>query len=208
MKNVITIQHTQAEHHVSGMIGGNTDWALTETGKKQAHNIGKNIKDLIKTENAIIYSFDLLRAKQTAEIINEYLNLNIIFREELREGNVGEAKGKSKDWYKQNCLPKENIPLNIYRAFPNAETFEEIYNRVGPIIDEIINSEYENIIVVGHGGTLVMFLFQWLKIPVDYIENIAFEADAGNVSFYSIWENKRMLNKWNITSFMDNKDGV
>jgi len=53
-----------------------------------------------------------------------------------------------------------------------------------------------------------MFLFQWLKIPVEYIENIAFEAEAGNVSFYSIWENKRMLNKWNITSFMDNKDGV
>jgi len=206
MKNVITIQHIQAEHHVSRMIGGNTDWALTETGKKQAHNIGKNIKDLIKTENAIIYSSDLLRAKQTVEIINEYLN--IIFREELREGNVGEAKGKSKDWYKQNCLPKESIPLNIYRAFPNAETFEEIYNRVGPIIDEIINSEYENIIVVGHGGTLVMFLFQWLKIPVEYIENIAFEAEAGSVSFYSIWENKRMLNKWNITSFMNNKDGV
>ena len=80
MKNVITIQHTQAEHHVSGMIGGNTDWALTETGKKQAHSIGKNMKDLIKTENAIKYSSDLLRAKQTAEIINEYLNLKIIFR--------------------------------------------------------------------------------------------------------------------------------
>jgi probable phosphoglycerate mutase len=204
MKNVITIQHTEAEHHVSGMIGGNTDWALTETGKKQAHNIGKNIKELIKTESAIIYSSDLLRARQTAEIINEYLNLKIIFREELREGNVGEAKGKSRDWYKQNCLPKENIPLNVYRAFPSAETFEDIYNRVGPIIDEIINSEYEDIIVVGHCGTLVMFLFQWLKIPVEYIENIAFEAKAGNVSFYSIWENKRMLNKWNVTSFMDN----
>jgi probable phosphoglycerate mutase len=91
-----------------------------------------------------------------------------------------------------------------YRAFPNAETFEEVYNRVSPVVNEIINNEYENIIIVGHGLALVMFLLQWLKMPVGCLENIAFKASAGGVSFYSIWENKRMLNEYNITSYMNN----
>jgi probable phosphoglycerate mutase len=97
MKNIITVQHTQAEHHVTKMVGGNTDWPLTELGKEQAHNIGKNIKDLLENKKRIIYSSDLLRTKQTAEIINQYLGSEIIYRQDLREINVGEAKGKSND---------------------------------------------------------------------------------------------------------------
>ena len=205
MTNIITIQHTQAEHHVTKMIGGNTDWPLTETGKTHAHNIGKNIKSVVDGRRAVIYSSDLLRTRQTAEIINEYLALEIIYKQELREINVGEAKGKSKAWADQNCLPKENIPLVYYRAFPGAETFEEVYNRVAPVIDEIIRREEETVIVVGHCLALITFLLQWMRIPIDLLNNNAIEAVAGSVSFLSIWENKRMLNKWNMTSFMENK---
>ena len=183
------------------MIGGNTDWPLTNLGKEHAHNIGKNIKELFKDKKCIIYSSDLLRTKQTAEIINEYLNFDIIYRQVLREINVGEAKGKSNDWHKQNCAPRENIPFVKYRAFPSAETFEDVYNRTASIIEELLKIEYENIIVVGHDLALITFLLQWLKLPVDCLENIAFKTSAGGVSFYSIWENKRMLNEYNITSF-------
>jgi len=203
MKNIITIQHTQAEHHVTKMVGGNTDWPLTELGKKHAHKIGKNIKELIQSGNNIIYSSDLIRAKQTAEIVNEYLNLEIIYRQDLREIGVGEAKGKSNEWVKENCAPKDNIPFAKYRPFPNCETFEELYNRTHPIIEELIKNEYENIIVVGHGAALLMFLLQWLRIPVECLENSAFESSAGGVSIYSVWENKRMLKKFNITSFFE-----
>jgi probable phosphoglycerate mutase len=206
MKNIMTIQHTQAEHHVTKMVGGNTDWSLTELGKEQAHNIGKNIKDLFKDKHCIIYSSDQIRAKQTAEIINGYLNFEIIYRQDLREINVGEAKGKSREWHDQHCAPRENISLTKYRPFPNAETFEDVYNRIGPIIDEFIGNDHENIIIVGHGLALLMFLLQWLKIPVDCLENIAFNLPAGGVSSYSIWENKRMLKEFNVTSYMKDKE--
>lgn len=206
MKNIITIQHTQAEHHVKKMVGGDTDWSLTELGKEQANNIGKNIKKFINYDNkSIMYSSDLLRAKQTAEIVNKHLRLDIIYRQKLREIAMGEAKGKSKEWHDQNCASKDNIPLIKYRPFPNAETFEEVYNRVFPIIDEIINNDYENILIVGHGLALLMFFLQWLKIPVENLENTAFDISSGGVSFYSIWENKRMLKKYNITSYMNNE---
>lgn len=39
MKKIITIQHTQSERHLNGMIGSLMDWDLTELGEKQAHKI-------------------------------------------------------------------------------------------------------------------------------------------------------------------------
>jgi hypothetical protein len=47
MKNIITIQHTQSIHHTNGMIGSWTDWELTDFGKGQAENIGKNLSEEI-----------------------------------------------------------------------------------------------------------------------------------------------------------------
>jgi probable phosphoglycerate mutase len=35
MKTIITIQHTQAVHHLNGMIGSWTDWELTDVGKER-----------------------------------------------------------------------------------------------------------------------------------------------------------------------------
>ena len=43
MKHIVTVQHTQSVHHTNGMVGSWTDWDLTETGKKQADNIGKKL---------------------------------------------------------------------------------------------------------------------------------------------------------------------
>jgi len=42
VKQFITIQHTQSEHHVNGMVGSWTDWHLTEKGRQQAARIADN----------------------------------------------------------------------------------------------------------------------------------------------------------------------
>ena len=41
MKQIITIQHTQSEHHTNGMVGSWTDWHLTEYGCAQAERIAQ-----------------------------------------------------------------------------------------------------------------------------------------------------------------------
>ena len=203
MKNIILIQHTQAEHHVTKMVGGNTDWPLTDIGKEQAKNIGIKLKKALDKMEYIIYSSDLIRTKQTTEIINEYLNYKIIYKSELREMNVGSAKGKSNEWYKNNCSPKENIPLMYYRAFPDAETYEDVYNRLLPFVNEIEKDNTENIIIVGHGFSFRMLILHWLKIPLEMFEKISIEGSAGGVSILSENESKvKILNVWNDKSYM------
>ena len=91
MKNIITVQHTQSVHHTNGMVGSWTDWELTETGKQQADNIGKKLKTELSGKDFILYSSDLLRARQTAEIIGGHLGITPILRTELRERNLGKC---------------------------------------------------------------------------------------------------------------------
>ena len=89
MKQIITVQHTQSIHHTNGMVGSWTDWDLTELGKIQADHIGKKLNDELAGKKVALYSSNLKRAMQTAEEIAKYLGIEPIFRQELRERNLG-----------------------------------------------------------------------------------------------------------------------
>ena len=102
MKNIITVQHAQSVHHTNGMVGSWTDWDLTEFGKNQADNIGKNLKEELADKKVIMYSSDLKRAKQTADEIAKYLGVEPVLRQELRERNLGKCCGKSVQWLREN----------------------------------------------------------------------------------------------------------
>ncbi len=44
MKTILTVQHTEAEHHLSGHCGSRYEWALTERGLETAFRIGEWLK--------------------------------------------------------------------------------------------------------------------------------------------------------------------
>lgn len=205
MKRVITVQHCQAVHHINKMVGGVTDWKLTELGLEQANNIGMALKDKIGIDSDYkIYSSDLIRTRQTADIIGRHLNITPIYRQELREINLGSATGKSQEWFKANQIPRpSNLPWIYHKVMLDAESAEEVYYRVSKFADEIEKSWGENFIIVGHGGSLALFTARWLKLPVSILENTAFLGSAGGVSFMSERDdNARVLNVWNDTSYM------
>ena len=104
MKNIITIQHTQSVHHTNDMVGSWTDWDLSDLGRAQADNIGRNLEELVGEAKFVLYSSDLKRAKQTAEAVGKYLGLTPILRTELRERNLGKCCGKSVQWL-TGCFP-------------------------------------------------------------------------------------------------------
>jgi probable phosphoglycerate mutase len=199
MKNIITIQHTQAVHHTNGMIGSWTDWELTDLGKEHAENIGRKLSAELKGQTYKIYSSDLIRAKQTAEPLARYMGIEIEYLEKLREHNIGEAVGKSKQWAKENGLP-----INSFddRSFTGAESWREFWERVKDLCNDIINDEAENIILASHGGTLAVWSQVWLGSDV---QDCKF-GPAGGVSFFTI-NNKsdkgeRTVQKLNDSSYM------
>ena len=85
MKTIITIRHTQSVHHTNGMAGSWTDWALSETGMKQADHIGWKLFRELGDREFVVYSSDLLRTKQTVEAVGRYLGCTPVLERALRE---------------------------------------------------------------------------------------------------------------------------
>ncbi len=85
MGRVILVQHCQSEHHVNEMSGGWTDTPLTELGRRQAQLTAHKLKDIITRDEYVLYSSDLLRASQTAQIIGKHLGLEATPNPGLRE---------------------------------------------------------------------------------------------------------------------------
>lgn len=181
MKTIITIQHTQSVHHTNGMVGSWTDWELTELGVSQAKKIGEKLKDELQGREFIMYSSDLLRAKQTAENVGEYLGLTPILRKELRERNLGKCCGKSVQWLRENIEQQEKIIDD--RLFSDAESRRDEWNRLKPFFDEIMSNDEENIIIVSHGDLLSVFNTMFMGLGVETLNACEVFGLAGGVSY-------------------------
>ena len=181
MKTIITVQHTQSVHHINGMVGSWTDWELTETGKKQAENIAKKLAIELVGKKFVIYSSDLKRARQTAEIIGHHLNLTPSYTTALRERNLGRCVGKSVKWMRENIETQEKTVDD--RMFYDAESRRDEWNRLLPFYKQILESSDENILIISHGDLLSVFNAMWLKMSIESMNDAEIFGLAGGVSF-------------------------
>ena len=163
MKRAILVRHGQAEHQLYDKFGGWSDANLTELGIKQAQAVADRLKVELK-EDYSLYSSDLNRAKQTAEIIHNKLKTPITFSKELREHNPGIASGMTREEADQHLLEMTE-PYIDSLTYPGAETFREFYNRVTGYMD-ILHEKEEKVIIVSHGGTIHSIIRWWIGTPV------------------------------------------
>lgn len=200
MKTIITIQHPESVHHTNGMVGSTMDWPLSEKGTMQAENIGKNLSAELSGKYAI-YSSDLSRAAQTAEIVGKHLGSKPRFLVELRERDLGEAVGHSVRWLKEH-MEKPEITVDD-RLFPSAESRRDEWDRLKPFFDKITSDDEENIIIVSHGDLLSVFNAMWLGLPLESLEKSELFGVSGGVSFlFENSEGKRFIKKLSDTSYM------
>ena len=197
MKNIITIQHTQAVHHNTGMVGSWTDWELTDLGKEHAENIGRKLSAELQGQSWKIYSSDLIRARQTVEPLARYMGIEIEYLEKLREHNLGEAVGKTGQWARENARADRTFDDP---DFLGAETWREFWNRVADLCREIIADEAENIILTSHGVTLSVWQRVWRG---ETIQKLQYSGLPGGVSFYTIDDaGGRTIRRLNDSSYM------
>ena len=202
MKKIITIQHTQSIHHTNGMVGSWTDWELSGLGIEQANRIGKKLKEELAGKSFVMYSSDLLRAKQTAENVGKHLNLTPVLRKELRERNLGRCCGKSVQWMKEN---KEMYEVTVDdKLFSDAESRRDEWNRLQPFFDEVMSSNDENIIIVSHGDLLSVFNTMFLGLDVETINDCEMFGYAGGLSFMIVNdEGKRLIKQMSDMSYIN-----
>ena len=209
MKKIITVQHPQSEQHTNGMIGSLGDWDLTERGIAQAHRIGQNLLREIGDEPYVFYSSDLRRTKHTAEILSSYLHIEPQYTPLLREFDLGEANGKTKQWAKENNTcpvwpgTKDWAEAVDGRVFANAETKREVALRVAEFMEKVVTPTKENIIIVSHDGTLSIFFALWLGMDIEMLNRCNLSGKSGGVSILCEDEaGHRIISRLNDMSFI------
>lgn len=135
----------------------NVDVELAEEGRIQAKLLRERLKNY---EIDALYSSNLIRAKQTAEIINETLGLPHLIREELQEISFGLMEGKSDEYNDEHFrdFKEEQKKLIEDIPYPGGENGTSVYERAMPVIQEIVQSGHKNIVIVTHGGTIRVLL--------------------------------------------------
>ena len=201
MKRIITVQHTQSEHHINGMVGSWTDWNLTELGKKQADQIAAKLEQELAGKEVVLYTSDLKRAKQTADSIADRLRIVPIERTELRERNLGKCCGKSVQWLRENLECQEKTIDD--RLFSDAESRRDEWNRLRPFFDRMIAEDSENVIIVSHGDLLSVFNAMFLGLEAESLNSFEMFGFAGGVSQMSVKDDgKKVIRQLSDRSFM------
>ena len=150
---IYIIRHGQTDWNIEHRTQGQTDIALNKNGIEQAELITQKIANL-KIDNII--SSDLKRAYMTAQIINKNFNKNIKTDKRLREFCFGTLEGITRDKITQEIWDDFNKNPKQF----NAETKEEIFNRIKSFIDDIkSNNINKNTLVVTHGGPIRMIKY-------------------------------------------------
>lgn len=195
MDEIILVQHCQSEHHVNDLSGGWTDTPLTKLGRAQAKKAGQRLKNEINATEFKLFTSDLLRAFQTAEILSDCLGLQISVNTNFRERNFGIGTGKTKEWFKQHFLPIPDKGRLDHTPIEGAETIREFNHRIITGLEEIDNSKQSKIIIVTHGGVIPMAILWWLRLPLEVLENSGFTSMVGDITKLQVdFDDRRILN--------------
>ena len=175
------VRHGQTNWNILGKTQGHGNSDLTPKGENQALELSKAIKEY---PIDYIYSSDLGRAVQTAEIIGSTIGVDIIQTPSLREMGFGDWEGLLIEEIKKDHAKTyetwRNQPhlVNI----PNGETLHIIKDRVDAFIKEL-NEKYDNkhILLVSHSVTVRVMLLSFLNSGVENIYRIKQDNTALNV---------------------------
>ena len=144
---LIIVRHGETDYNVKGLIQGQRDTMLTENGIKQTKALAEFFRE---KKIDVIYSSPLVRALDTAKIINEFHDASLIISLNLKERSFGEHEGKlgiDLDSELKGCLK------DPYFTPKNGENTLHVMERIRLFLDELIDkyqSTSKVVMIVGH----------------------------------------------------------
>ena len=156
MKIFVT-RHGQTNWNAEERIQGQQDIELNENGIEQA----KMTSDSIKNEKIdLIICSPLKRARKTADIINEVLNVPVFEDKRLMERYFGKSEGLTKSEIREiAAVHPEIVDVWNYKRnvdYNGMETMQDFCKRIKEFLDEL-KEKYNDktVLLVTHGGVFV-----------------------------------------------------
>ena len=142
------IRHGETEANAARILAGSTDSPLTNTGIKQAHE-AKAVITQLSIKPAAIFHSNLSRARDTAFIINETLNVEIFEDPDLAEIHAGQLEGAPYE----DCVEL----FNNWPHVPDGEAPNKFFERIRQGKSRAIERFNDPILIVCHGGVMRAF---------------------------------------------------
>lgn len=195
--NIFLVRHGDDDEQYRG---GWSSLPLTQLGIEKVKKLAdffSNEQEDIKIDRII--SSDLKRAKMTADIINEKLNVKIKYDERLRENNNGILAGMLNEEAIKKFPNMYFSILEYDERFPEGESPKEFYERIKEAFFSIVNenNDVENLMLVTHAGVIniiyhIISNIEWsnkqkkLKIPKTSITKIVINNQDKQVCYVGI----------------------
>ena len=191
MTDLWLLRHGQTDWNLEGRWQGQAPQApgLNGMGRAQARAVRDQLKDV---RFSAIYTSDLPRARQTAELIAEPLGLTVALEPRLREINLGVWEGMLSDeierLYPQELAERTRDPLHA--CAPGGETPAQVAERVIAAVKDIVERHLgETVLIVAHGVSLAVIICHAQKIQLDNV----YEHVPENAQPYLVaWEHAQV----------------
>jgi broad specificity phosphatase PhoE len=154
-QKIYLIRHAKPDlPHNGRLYYGSTDYPLSEEGIVMARNLSNDLKDL---EIDAVFSSDLKRAIDTAEIALAGRFSEVRRVKGLREIHLGEWEGRSFDEVRSSwneLYEKRGTSFDSVGP-PGGESFKDLQKRTVPAFEDILdNNPSGSILVFAHGGVI------------------------------------------------------
>jgi len=152
-------RHGRTHWNQQGRFQGSVDIPLDEVGRTQAAEIVEKLRGKVQ----VAVSSDLSRARETARIIADALNIPLLDPEpELRERGYGILEGLTREEilekYPDIWVAREgDRNFEVPGAEPCADVIARVQGALVRLVDKV-RGRYDRALVVGHGGALRMFV--------------------------------------------------
>ncbi|MDX6407172.1 MAG: glucosyl-3-phosphoglycerate phosphatase [Gaiellaceae bacterium] len=167
MTTLLLVRHGETDWNRDGRWQGGSDTSLNDLGREQARALAEQLDGDI----AAMYSSDLARARETADIVAAKLGLEVQVDPRLRERGFGSWEGLTMPEIEERFADS----YLRWRAgegpgAEDAETFEDFSARVSAFLAEVIRLHpEEDVLVISHGGSIRVI--HALASGLDYVRD-------------------------------------
>ncbi len=179
MAELVLVRHGRTAWNHEKRVQGQLDAELDDTGREQAARVADVLKLLQPT---LLWSSDLVRARDTASYVAGATGLEPVLDPRLREFDLGERQGLTHDEYR--AIAPEEFELfrqGYYDDAPGSESVPDVRERMVAVLTEVLAAlgPTDTGVVVGHGAAIRVAVGAMLGWPEDGFRSLRALANCG-----------------------------
>jgi broad specificity phosphatase PhoE len=199
---LLLVRHGVTRWNAERVFMGHDPVPLSALGREQIRRLAERLKRGRRIDR--IVASDIVRARESAQIVAEILGRPFETHSALREVDVGRAKGMG---YAEAAerWPEVFLPDGAAR-FPGGESFAEVAERAAAWLRKaVIGPREQRVLVVTHGGVVRGAGARLLGLSLRAIA--PFAVDNGSLTVIRIEGASSWCVTWNDTAHLEGLDG-